>query len=410
MKKAEDEYLYWDKVKYLVGEENRNLFWQAVKLKRSMNRKHLQFGDYNFSFTITDKMQELLHKFDLNFGGNLGTKDLIPDHNKQFFLVNSIMEEAIASSQMEGASTTRKVAKEMLRKQIKPRDKSQQMILNNYETIKFITEHKDEQLTKEFLLQIHALISSKTLDDKNDEGRIRTDDNIFVMNGTNGEVAHIPPSYSELPEMLDTLFSFANSEDKNFFIHPIIKAIIIHFIISYMHPFVDGNGRTARALVYWFLLKNGYWLTEYLSISRIIYKSKAQYEKAFLYTEHDEFDLGYFLQYNLLVMQKSYEELKKYLQQKLDEQSNITLFSTIKGINTRQAEVLRMVSEKPKLVLISNEFESLFGVTARTARNDLAELVEMGYLQKIQINMRLIGYVRSDDFEQRLKLAEISGN
>ena len=58
-------------------------------------------------------------------------------------------------------------------------------------------------------------------------------------------------------------------------------------MLAFIHPFVDGNGRTARSLVYWYMMKKGYWLTEYLSISRIIYRNKAQYEKAFLYTEAD---------------------------------------------------------------------------------------------------------------------------
>ena len=71
------------------------------------------------------------------------------------------------------------------------------------------------------------------------------------------------------------------------FIHPIVKGIIIHFLIAFIHPFVDGNGRTASAIFYWYMLRKGYWLTEYLSISRIISRSKRQYEKAYLYTECD---------------------------------------------------------------------------------------------------------------------------
>ena len=64
------------------------------------------------------------------------------------------------------------------------------------------------------------------------------------------------------------------------FIHPVIKAIIIHFVISFLHPFVDGNGRTVRSFFYWYMLKKGYALTEFLSISRIIYANKVKYEKA----------------------------------------------------------------------------------------------------------------------------------
>lgn len=102
------------------------VLWQAVKFKRRLNVINLKFGKLQFHFTITSKMQQLLHEFDMNFGGSLGAGGIIPEKDHKVYLLSSIMEEAIASSQMEGASTTRKVAKEMLRKQAKPINKSQQ--------------------------------------------------------------------------------------------------------------------------------------------------------------------------------------------------------------------------------------------------------------------------------------------
>lgn len=277
--KIDDNYLYWDKIKYLTPNGVKpEVVWQAVKLKRSLNVVNLQLGKYTFHFTITSSMQELLHDFDMNFGGNLGAESLIPAKDRNQYLVSSIMEEAIASSQMEGASTTRKVAKEMLRKQMKPVNKSQQMIVNNYTTIRYLLEHKTELMTLDYLKEIHKSIVSKTLDNPEDEGQFRKDNNIYVMNNITGEVAHMPPDVSELEDLLEGLCTFANEDSHLPFIHPVVKGIIIHFMLAYFHPFVDGNGRTSRTMVYWYLLKKGYWLAEYLSISRVIYKSKAQYE------------------------------------------------------------------------------------------------------------------------------------
>ena len=284
-RKIEKEYPYWDKIKYLGTKElPAETLWQLVKFSRLSNINFAQFGNYSFKFKITNYIQQLLHEFDMNFGGTPSGSTTISEKNKQYYLLSSIMEEAIASSQMEGANTTRKVAKEMLRKQIKPNDKSQQMIYNNYNTIRFLSEQKEKNLSPELLLEIHKRITEKTLDNSDDEGSFRKDDNIYVVNGITGEVAHEPPSYTAIPEIINKLCSFANDDD-DVFIHPIIKAIIIHFMISFLHPFVDGNGRTARSLFYWYMLKKGYWMTEFLSISRIIYKKKGQYEKAFLYTE-----------------------------------------------------------------------------------------------------------------------------
>lgn len=350
-------------------------------------------------------MQERLHEFDMNFGGTLASSDIVSEKNHQYYLLSSIMEEAIASSQMEGASTTRKSAKEMLRKHSKPKDRSQQMILNNYNTIRYLSEHKTDALTPELILEIHKRISEKTLEDPSDEGKFRSDNNIFVVNGLTGEVAHEPPSHEIITDMVSQLCRFAN-EDKPF-IHPIIKAIILHFMISFLHPFVDGNGRTARSVFYWYMLKKGYWLTEYLSISRVIFKSKDQYEKAFLYTEHDDYDLGYFVTYNLNVMHQAFDELKIYLDRKSRENSALMEYR-IPGLNERQVQILRICTEKPSSMFTSREMETRFNVSVKTARSDLEGLVEAGLLETVPINRRLKGYTRSRDFETRLE--EIRGN
>lgn len=404
--KINDEYYYWDKVKYHtpkgIAPED---FWAAVKYLRKSNYKKYSFYTCELSLFETNKMQEILHNIDMNFGGVLASSSIIPDKNKQYYLLSSIMEEAIASSQMEGASTTRKVAKEMLRKQAKPKDKSQQMILNNYNTIRYLSAHKDQGLTPELLLNIHKQITENTLDNPEDEGRFRTDDNIFVVNGITGEVAHDPPSYKQIEDSIIQLCIFIN-EDKTF-IHPIIKAIILHFMISYLHPFVDGNGRTARSLFYWYMLKKGYWLTEYLSISRIIYKSKGQYEKAFLYTEHDDFDLGYFVNYNLKVFSEAFKELKLYLERKAQENAAILEFR-IPGVNERQLQIIKICAEKPSSMFTSKDLETRFNVSVKTIRSDLEGLVSAGLMETVPLNKRLTGYTRSKNFEFRLE--EIKGN
>ena len=284
--KISSEYLYWDKVKYMAPKDvDKQVLWQAVKIQRILNAQEIKFGKYIFHFTITKNMLALLHDFDMNFGGSLGTKSLIPTTDKNYYLISSIMEEAIASSQMEGASTTRRIAKDMLRKQLKPTNKSQQMIVNNYETISRISKGSKDVFSVEGLLDIHRSISSKTLDNPEDEGVFRKNDDIFVVDGITGFVAHTPPSYTEIGEMINDLCEFANNDGQDNFIHPIVKGIIIHFMLAYIHPFADGNGRTARSLFYWYMIKKGYWLTEYLSISRIIYTNKKAYEKAYQYTE-----------------------------------------------------------------------------------------------------------------------------
>ncbi len=402
--KISSEYLYWDKVKYLVPSgADKQVLWQAVRIQRQLNAQIIQFGNYYFQFTITKNMLALLHYFDMELGGSLGTQSIIPANDKRYYLVNSIMEEAIASSQMEGASTTHRIAKDMLRKQLKPINKSQQMIVNNYETINKLSHDKQTVFSPERLLGIHRSITSKTLDNPDDEGVFRKNDEIYVVDGITGFVAHTPPSYTEIDAMIQDLCKFANNDDNDNFIHPIIKAIIIHFMLAYIHPFADGNGRTARSLFYWYMIKKGYWLTEYLSISRIIYTNKKSYEKAFQYTENDNNDLSYFIQYHLNVMKEAYDELKKYLQRKIDEQQNLLIYAGIANINERQRYVLRNISENKRTIFIPKELATQFDITTKTARTDLQDLVEMGFLLATNINKRAIGYIKSDCFEELIK-------
>lgn len=402
--KIDREYLYWDKVKYSAPKNiDKHTLWHAVKIQRQLNSQTVRFGKYVFHFTITKNMLALLHAFDMDLGGNLGTKSIIPASDKSYYLISSIMEEAIASSQMEGASTTRRIAKDMLRKQLKPINKSQQMIVNNYDTITKISNDFNKDFSMEDLLDIHRSISKSTLDNSEDEGVFRKNDDIYVVDSITGSVAHTPPSYNEIIDMIVDLCEFANNDNNDNFIHPIIKGIIIHFILAYIHPFVDGNGRTARSLFYWYMIKKGYWLTEYLSISRIIYTNKKSYEKAFLYTENDDNDLSYFIQYHLNVMKKAFEDLKKYLQRKIDEQQNVHRFIGVLNTNDRQRYVFKVIMENKHIIITPKELASQFDITTRTARTDLQELVKMGYLKITNINKRALGYIKSDEFESLIK-------
>ncbi len=136
------DYLYWDQVKNLNIEmkiSNQD-FWQILKLNRSLNSKHIKFGKYAFSLCNTDKIIRQLHELDMGLGGSIKNISTLSEKEKDFYILSSLKEEAIASSKMEGATTTRKLAKEILRKEEKPTDIHSQMIINNYNTMKYLVE------------------------------------------------------------------------------------------------------------------------------------------------------------------------------------------------------------------------------------------------------------------------------
>ena len=403
-----DDYLYWSDVKYRTSgtELDSKELW--CKIKESRLRRDIEvWHEYGFHFSLTNRMQRMCHEFDLNFGGSWGAMKLFPQDklNQELYLISSIMEEAISSSQMEGASTTREAAKEMLRTKKEPRDKSQRMILNNYQTIQFISSKKGEPLTPQLLLQVHELMTTGTLENHEDAGRFRTNNNIVVGNGVTGEVVHRPPSYECLESFAENLCDFFNLSSTSTFLHPIIKGLVIHFLIAYYHPFVDGNGRTARALFYWYMMKENYWLVEYLSISRIIYKSKSRYENSFLYTENDDNDLGYFITYNLDVLDKAFEGLKRYLQKKQAERKRADRFMHLDGISHQQSEIIRIFYDEGDITLEAKDIALRFRVSRVTAKSYLDGLVSKGILKRLQPNGRTHAYVRSDDFEEIVRKA-----
>ena len=402
LKKIQDDYLYWDKIKYKTAEGDPVKLWYAIKLYRMLNATKVTFGKYDFYFVITDYIQRALHQFDMHIGGVLGSNIEIAESDKTKYIISSIMEEAISSSQMEGANTTRKKAKEMIQQEKKPKNKSEQMIMNNFITMKHIAQYKEEEITPEKILYIHKIITNNTLENSNDEGSFRDNDDIHIINHSNSEVVHTPPPKEELPKLINELCTFFNTEDEKF-IHPIIKGCIIHFMIAWIHPFCDGNGRTARAIFYWHMLKNGYWLTEYLSISRIIKDTKSQYEKAYLYSESDNNDLSYFITYHIKIMEKAFDALKKYIDKKKKEVFQAAKFMKISGINERMAQILKLVHEDSDRILNIKEVEVRFNTSNYTARMDLKALVDFGFLEIIQVNKKKQSFVKSEKFDSIVK-------
>lgn len=402
LKEIQDDYLYWDTIKYKARNYGPEEIWGAVKLHRMLNGVQVKFGKYKFTFVITDYIQRALHQFDLHIGGTPGSNIGIAETDKNKFVLSSIMEEAISSSQMEGANTTRNAAKEMIQKEQKPKNKSEQMIMNNFITMKHIVHHKNDDITPDRILYIHKLISGKTLNDEHDEGRFRDNDEIRIINHINSEIVHTPPPKEELKGLIEDLCFFCNKDSANF-IHPIIKGCIIHFMIGWIHPFTDGNGRTARGLFYWYMLKKGYWLTEYLSISRIIKDTKNQYEKAYLYTETDDNDLTYFVTYHIKTMEKAYNALKEYINRKQKEVFQAAKFMKIPGVNDRMAQILKIVNDDSDRIFNIKEIQSRFDISSFTARYDLKGLVDLGFLEVINVNKKKQNFIKSKRFDSVLR-------
>lgn len=373
---------------------------------RSLNRWPTPIRDVEgrfFWYSLTDELQRALMVIDQQTGGRIGSS--VPGLSQDVqrtYLTSRLMEEAIAFGQIEGAATTRRDAKEMLRTGREPQTRGERMILNNYRTIARIRELQGEELSPALLLELQASLTEGTLSDLAEAGRFRrsTDDNV-VVGGYTGEVFHVPPPSSELPAELEALCRFANEEGEQF-VHPVLKAVLLHFWLAYLHPFCDGNGRTARALFYLLALKHGYWLFEYVSISQVILRRRAQYERAFLYSEIDDSDVGYFATFHLHAVERALAEFWEYVERKAEEdrqlQSHVARYE---DLNYRQRAVLSRALKDPAARFTIQSHRSSHRIAYGTARSDLLGLVERGYLRQGRVG-RAFAFHSVPDLRERL--------
>lgn len=408
LRRANYEYWPWEDFKYKAKHPqfSPEQLWVSLKLLRSISMTKLPISDAQgipFRFWRPDGVLEDLHFIDQSVGGGflLEGTDLLPDA-KERHIVSSLMEEAIASSQIEGAATTRRVAKEILRKNLKPQDRSQQMIVNNYKMIMAIKETLDEPMSVQLLNRFHKMITEYTLEDPATSGRFRKEDEPIQVIDQDGQVLHTPPSTDRLPELVQGLCDFANAQQDAVFIHPVVRAIILHFWLAYLHPYVDGNGRTARTLFYWYMLKRKYWLFEYLSISRIFLKSRGQYLRSFLHSERDDGDLTYFIVYHLRAIRLAIRELQDYLKRKQKEyREALTLLKKASWMNYRQQALIQHALKHPDFIYTIESHKNSHNVTYQTARTDLLTLAKKGYLEKTKAG-RAFGFIVPADLPKKV--------
>ncbi len=406
-----DKYLHWDELKYRPDFEGLSAeeYWLATKLSRRNFYREVPLYDKEknyFQYAFIDLVHKQLHQIDKYAGGALKSDSIEPELRDKFY-IKSLYEEAITSSQLEGAATTRIVAKEMLRSGRKPVDKNEQMIYNNYQAMKNIRQMKGDPLTIEIIIELQEILTRNTLDDNDIIGRLRRSDEPYKVYDDGNQVLHDPPSADELPKRLQTLCDFANNESEDSFMHPVIKAIILHFQLAYDHPFGDGNGRTARALFYWAMLKGGYWLCEYISISNILYKAPAQYGRSFLHTETDDTDLTYFLIFNLRVILNSinvlHKEIDRFSKNIREASLRLRQSARLRMLNHRQVFIIEHALRHPHEAYTFKSHRWSNNLSYQTARTDLLALSELGLLDKIKSGKNFV-FISPMDLKQRLEM------
>lgn len=385
------DYFHWDEFRYRPLPADTQLskedIWLGIKMQRRGNSKTLSFKDCKgepFWLTRTDQVLSDLRQIDLRAGGTIDTGG--GENNPALArerIKTSLIEEPFSSSVLEGAATTRERAKELIEANLAPITRDDKMVFNNYQAMEFVKDNLSEPLTPELILETHRIITEGTLDRPEMAGKLRDNDLVEVVDNY-GEVLHSPPHYGELVERLNAICNFANEteQDSQYFIHPIVRAVILHFQLAYDHPFVDGNGRTARALFYWSVLRSGYWMFEYISISKVIKAAPVKYGKAFLYCETDDNDTTYFILHQLGVLLRSLVELEAYIEEKNREFKAFSALLKGHKFNHRQEFLLNQLVRQKIIRITIKEHQAMQGTSHITARSDLEKLVIANLVRK----------------------------
>lgn len=416
----ESRYLHWDELRRRPPPDgiDHQLWWVKTKIARLAQYKELPLLDKKgqpFVIASPEALLIDLHHIDRDAAGKIAAPGEVTGEHRDRYLLHSLIEESITSSQLEGASTTRRVAEKMLREGRRPRDLSERMIFNNFRAMEWVREMRHEPITPDRVLDLHRLLTEDTFDDPADAGRFRLADDVFVVDPRDNTELHAPPAWQELPERLERLCAFANmNESDTPFVHPVARAILLHFMIGYDHPFADGNGRTARALFYWAMARSGYWLVEFLSISQFLRKAPGQYVKAYLHTETDDNDATYFLLHQTHIVRRAIAALHDYLREATQEQRQterlLAASATLRtSLNHRQKVLLTHALKHPGDEYRVDSHQKTHSVAYQTARTDLLELEALGLLGKEKRGNAYVFLVPRDLAERIALMARESG-
>lgn len=313
---------------------------------------------------------------------------------------NSKKKSSYASNKIEGNPLTEQQADEAIEKdEHKHFLKPEQEIRNYFLALNLLEEklEKKELFSKKMILEVQAMVEKGASREKIGLRGAMPPGMLFaVYDSATGTPDYIPPEYSEIPELLDELVKYVNTTDD----HPLIVAAIVHYQIVTIHPFEDGNGRTARLMSGYILDLYGYGfggigsLEEYFAYDPDEYYESLQMGLPPLYYSgrenppHPEIWINYFLRMMELYSKKVCE-LSKGAQE--DD-----LAGSMSYLNAKEKDLLAFLLKKRLLEFTPIDVSRMLGVTNKTIINRCAKLTNNGFLIPNIVNQRIRSYSLSD--------------
>ena len=318
----------------------------------------------------------------------------IPINLSNKFRKNTKKRSSYASNKIEGNPLTYEQADAAIEAKNRHFLKPEQEIRNYYLALELLEKKLEnkEPLSLKLLLEVQKQICEGESKEKIGLRGAMPPGFLFAVWNDDGTPAYIPPEYSEIPTLLDELLKYINDSDD----HPLIKAAVIHYQLVTIHPFEDGNGRTARIISSYYLSLNGYGfknvgsLEEYMSYNIDEYYDSLQMGLPILYYDgrnnppHGEIRINYYLKifslYASKVLSIALEESKDNEQERLSH------------LSKKAKDFLNYLDKNNVLSFAPIDLANKLKVTNRTIINWCSELVNNGYLRPVIVNKRIRHY------------------
>lgn len=256
-------------------------------------------------------------------------------------------------------------------------EKSKQEVINYLDVLQNIGNYsEDGDITEQMILKLHKDVTNRTLNDPVYEGKYR-DIQVYVVNGMK-EIVFTPPTPNDIPEQIKNFIEWLNSVDSKD-IHPVVAAGIAHYEFVRIHPFVDGNGRTARALATLILYLKKFDIKRFFTLDDFYDNDRPAYYAALNSVDPETLDITDWLEYFLKGVLTSISRVKEQILLISPEQQKKGLKGQIE-LNERQIMIMESISTRGKIT--SAEIQNMFNISRQAAHKEIKKLLDMDLIEK----------------------------
>ena len=333
---------------------------------------------YRPKFIITNKINNELLEIERT-RGFLDAAQLKGDWIKEMQSAALILE-AHHSTHIEGTQLTLSEAQKILAgkpvKGVRPDDR--QELLNYKDAMNFVSEYLDRksEITEEMIRDIHRILVKDVRGGSLEPGRYRRIQN-YVVNSLTGEIIYTPPPSDDVPALMNEFVDWLNDEKD---ISPILMAGVAQHRFVDIHPFLDGNGRTARVLCTLILYQNGYDFKRLFSLSEFYDKKRWEYYDAIQSMRETGMDMTAWLEYFVVGLKNQMLEVKNKGEVAIRKEIVIERAEGL-NLNDRQQKILMYLLDEKRASV--DDIGRMFNFVRRTIQRDLSKMVELGLVKEV---------------------------